>query len=520
MDEQIKKSWVTTKEYWGNMPPKQKKIVSFSGVGILVFSLVVVIWLNLSSNTLITLYNSLDKQEAMDIYTVLQDMGVQAQMDNTGNILVPKGNADDVRLQLAAKGYPKTALSYDIFNSSNGLTTTEFEKKQLLTQQLQNRLQDTLTRIDGITKAVVTLNLAQDSSFVWEANTTTSTAGVLLTLAPGVQLSPKQVSAIKYLVASSVPKMVSTDVKVVDAGTSIELRGSEETTGGFATELERLGFEEQMERRMEEKVLKQLSLRYGPEEIRVSATVVLDYDKMITESMQYKPENGNTGVLEYDEQHYAKDANGYASGIAGEENNTDIPIVVDQNGDGMPEVVDHDIVRKYAISYIKQQIEKGTAELIQSSMAIMVLDKNLDQQQKDAITEQAAKATNIPIGSISVESVDFGTSDNNVPVMAVPIDLSSPVTWVVIGVALLMLLVIFLIVRSSMKKHNVEKEEEILAEKERLENELAERARILKETAERNDNRENAITNEVKEFAKENPEITASLIRSWLREDE
>lgn len=43
---------------------------------------------------------------------------------------------------------------------------------------------------------------------------------------------------------------------------------------------------------------------------------------------------------------------------------------------------------------------------------------------------------------------------------------------------------------------------------------------MLRDEAEANVNaKENAITNEIREFAKENPEITAALLRSLMREE-
>ncbi|MEG2074630.1 MAG: flagellar M-ring protein FliF C-terminal domain-containing protein, partial [Angelakisella sp.] len=304
--------------------------------------------------------------------------------------------------------------------------------------------------------------------------------------------------------------------------------------GGLGGELERLGFEAQIETRMVDKVLKQLSLMYSSDKIRVSASVQLNYDKMISESMQYKPEQGGTGVTEHIDESYAKDATNMAQGVAGEEQNTDIPIVVDQNNDGTPEIVDHTRSVDYAISYIKQQVEKGQAELTSASMAIMVADPELDQRQKDAIIEQASKAANIPIGNISVEAV---TIDSTVP--AGPqaptggLDFTDPVTWAVIGVAVLALLIIVFIMLKVLRKggakgkkgkkvapHNSEEVDGLIQEQLNIQKDIEDKKRLLRETAEAKNSQENAIANEVRDFAKENPEITASLIRSWLKEDE
>ena len=43
-----------------------------------------------------------------------------------------------------------------------------------------------------------------------------------------------------------------------------------------------------MEKRLQDKIMNVLTLAYPPGQIRVSATVVIDYDKMITEDLQYE----------------------------------------------------------------------------------------------------------------------------------------------------------------------------------------------------------------------------------------
>ena len=57
------------------------------------------------------------------------------------------------------------------------------------------------------------------------------------------------------------------------------------------------------------------------------------------------------------------------------------------------------------------------------------------------------------------------------------------------------------------------------AEAERIQQEIEERKKQLKNAA-MGEESENAITNEVREFARNNPEITANLLRNWMKEGE
>ena len=95
---------------------------------------------------------------------------------------------------------------------------------------------------------------------------------------------------------------------------------------------------------------------------------------------------------------------------------------------------------------------------------------------------------------------------------------------------LLILLVIFLSARSRKRKKQAmelaaaaeaqaaaeaEKQKELDAQRE-----IEEHKKMLRDEAEANVNaKENAITNEIRDFAQKNPEITAALLRSLMREE-
>lgn len=191
-------------------------------------------------------------------------------------------------LDMSLLGYPKTALPFNIFSDNTGFTTTEFEKKQYLLLNLQDRLERTLKDMSGISNAIVTLNVSDDSIYVWDEQSSDSTGSVSLTLVPSYELSPEKVAAIKKLVANSVPRLLPENVAVINAVTMEELQGQSLDSGSYYG-LDRLDFESKVEKRLEDKIMNVLTLAYKPSQIRVSATVVIDYDKMITENMQYVP---------------------------------------------------------------------------------------------------------------------------------------------------------------------------------------------------------------------------------------
>ena len=99
----------------------------------------------------------------------------------------------------------------------------------------------------------------------------------------------------------------------------------------------------------------------------------------------------------------------------------------------------------------------------------------------------------------------------------------------IIGAGALLLIIIGLVVFLILSRRKAKaKKNKALSEEEQLEQELERRAqeeaeaqrRKLRDAALATVSRETKAVDEVKEFAVENPEITASLIRAWLKEGE
>lgn len=165
----------------------------------------------------------------------------------------------------------------------------------------------------GVKNAIVTLNVPDESNYVWDEGDSNSTGSISLTLMPSYELSPEKVSAIKNLVADSVPRLLPENVTVVNAETMQEMVADDIGTTSYG--LNRLDFEAKVEERLENKIKNVLTLAYSPDKLRVSATVVIDYDRMITEDLHYEPQDNGQGVVEQYKE--GRSLNGGAAGAGG-----------------------------------------------------------------------------------------------------------------------------------------------------------------------------------------------------------
>ena len=156
------------KEFWAKLTKKTKILACSIGGGVLVLLILLTVILNTRENPYRVLFPGMSNEEATQVYATLQEMDVQPQIDNRGQILVPSEQWDNLVFQLNGKGYPKSTLSYDTFSSMSGFTSTEFEKRTALIFEAQNRMQQTLLRQVGIEDAVVTFTVPETSNYIWD----------------------------------------------------------------------------------------------------------------------------------------------------------------------------------------------------------------------------------------------------------------------------------------------------------------------------------------------------------------
>ncbi len=533
MKEQKLKDQVThVKEYISAMSKKRKIIIGTVLGAAVVLAIVLAVVLNTDRSGYKVLYTNIDASEAANVYQALKEMGANPRLNEKNEVTVPAEEYDIWLLQLAEKGYPQTALSYDVFSENTGMTTTESESQQWRVYQLQERIQATLSRIDGISASVVTITIPETTDNVWDQATNTEKAGasVLLTLASGKTLEPNQVTGIKNLVAAGVPQMEPEDVTVVNAKTSLELQGEGSTNGVTVTQ--NLEFEQQVQKQIEDNIKRVLSPRYGNDGVVAVAKVTINYDKMMTEQMQLqeKPKDANGegggGYVTHTQGQYTQNQAQTIGGIVGEENNTDIPTY------GYNAPTDDDGTTYYEwntdidYSYIKTQVEKGNAALERATVSVMVDEENLTQARRTELVNLISNSADIAADLVFVSS--FGAAPEEVPaddeeqVTLTLWEAIPPWLYYVMAGAVLVIIVLFVVMilaRKRAKKAKLAAAKQREEERKRMAEEIAAHKRQLSDAANAGTSaNDEAVMKEVRDFAKGNPEITANLLRSWLKE--
>ena len=525
------------KDNWKKQPRKRKIIILAAVAAVLAAAVIITVSMNSAKPVeYVPLYSDLDASEASDVLTAVQQKGVAAKLEK-GNVMVPSDRYDELLLELAAEGYPKSTLAYSVYNSKNNLTATDQDTKTYYLYQTQDRLQSTLKRISGVANAVVTLTPANDSNYVWQqANSSDKASGsVLVTMSPNRTLSESQVYAIKALVSHALYNLSANDVAVVDARTGQELSAaSGSSSSDSLTNTTALDCEQLYQKKLEENVKKLLQSRYGSNGVVASAKVTLDFDKMMQEKNDLtRPANGKDAVRTESHAYNIAGTQTAASGVAGQTNNTDVPTYVNSksptsNGG----TTQYTYSKTIDYGYIKTQIEKGQPDVKKASISVMVNDTNLPANKADLV-DLVSKSTGIATANISVIAINPNASSAvsskaiNTQAAGGALTTQQLLLLAAVIAAVFIVVVVVLLFRSKRKAKQAaaiaaaKAEDQAADTADQMRNELEAYKKQLEDNARSKVNEKDQVAaDEVRGFARENPQITAELLRSWLKEDE
>jgi len=241
------------------------------------------------------------------------------QLDNnTGQIMVPGDKYQEARMLLASKGLPRTeAQGMETLKDMPAMTTSQFMEQVRYNNAMEQELAKTISQIAGIRSARVHLAAPKQSVFVRDRVPTK--ASVIITRAPGKQVSSANVQAIISLVASSVPYLAPENVSVVDNyGTLMNDMLGEAPLGLTGAQLQQ---KQQMEDLYRTRLIQLLAPIVGEANVSAQVSLQLDFtqEEITTEDFDQREQGPKTRS-----ELYVEDRNSFkdAIGIPGSLSNT------------------------------------------------------------------------------------------------------------------------------------------------------------------------------------------------------
>ncbi|OAE63159.1 flagellar basal body M-ring protein FliF [Achromobacter mucicolens] len=503
------------------------------------------------------LFSNLDDRDGGAIVTALGTMNVPYRYNENGTaLLVPADRVYDARLQLASQGLPRGgSVGFELMDNAR-FGASQFAEQINYQRGLEGELARSIEAMNTVQHARVHLAMPRQSLFVRERQA--PTASVLLNLYPGRSLSDAQVSAISWLVASSVPELTAESVSIVDQNGRLL---SAPLGEGRGMDADQLRFVREIEQRTVERILTILNPLVGPGNVHAQATADVDFSRREETSEVYRPnqEPGQAAVRSQQTSDSTQRGVGPAQGVPGALSNqapanaqapiTNPPQQQPPRPGQPPQAANaqqqqqqqqtgtqapagnlnerRDATTNYEVDRTISHIKQPTGNLKRMSVAVVVnyvRDKDgelqaLPPEELNKLTNLVREAMGYSEGrgdSLNLVNSQFNDGPPPLPMWRDPEMISlfkSILFWLIGGVLALWL---YRKLRRSVSEYLYPPVDPEVAEAERAEaaREAQDLARA-KETDRYQDNLERART-----MANKDPRAVAMVLRTWMTKDE
>ncbi len=501
---------------WSSWPASRRRAAVLAAVGVAVAALA---WSWATRPQFVPLYSRLDVQEAARVVEALQQMGVPYRLSGVGTTVeVPRDRVYAARLQLAAQGLPRSGgVGFELFDRTS-FGATELVQRVNLQRALAGELVRSIETLEAVESARVHLAIPEDRLFQDESST--PSASVVVALRPGAGLSPGQVRAIQHLVANSVQGLAPERVTVVDTRGRLLSAGREDPAGANAAQLTE---REQVEAALQQRVQSMLDQVLGPGRAIARVSAEVDFSRRQVEQESFLPDQRAPTSEVTVEESYAGRGGLPPGGPA----SVSVPSYAQAPAAASGSEYRR---RESRTTYqVTRRVERAVSAggIRRLSVAVLV-DRQVPQAAVRAL--EAAVAAGVGLDRrrgdvLVVQAVDFPAPvEAQAPQAkaAQPRGRSTPLPWWALAAAgglLVVLVVVLLLLRRRRRAEvKVETLQPVPVPPAPREPEEDEEERILRALREREESREATVRRELQRLAQERPADIAAVIKSWMAE--
>jgi len=500
-------------ETWARLGKTQKIVVASTIAAVFLLSSIVLV-VNSRGPKYETLWSNVDPQDGGAIVSELERQSIPYKITDGGRtIQVPSDRVYKTRLSLASLGLPSSGIVGFESIGGSSIWATDFERKVQYVRALSGELTRTVKSIAGVEDARVHIALPEQTVFA--AQKVPPTAAVFLKLRPMQDLPQSAVKGIMNLVARAVEGLNPADVTVLDSTGRLLSQDFDEQglAGGASSAAYELT--SKVERDLENRLVSMLSPVLGAGNVVCQVRAVLNLDQVkTTETAFVSDPEAPQGILRSTQEvkeTYAGTGTP-AGGVAG---GLDVPSYA-TGGSGQSNYQRSETTRNYEVSQKTTETLVNPGTIKNLSVAVMV-NKELDDEQKSVITQSVTAALGLDSlrqDKINITGLKFDTTlaDQLQKSMAAPAsELSRVYIYAgAVGAALVVGTLILLISRRRRKTKTPEEGQaapapSLIEEEPVLSPEIISKQRLR---------------GSVEKMARLNPETVATLIKTWLLEDE
>lgn len=542
MDVKIKEFFGKVKDFFKNMSKKMRIVLAVTVAVLLVGIIAFVVWAN--NKPYEVLATGLSSSDLSSVVSFLSENSVTDYRIEGDSVLVRADQEPQLKAQMVLAGYPRSGFLYEsYFGNINSLSTTS-ERDRAWLVGLQQKLEAVIRCFEGVREAQVSIAPGHDATYVLDdSNKTSASATVVLEIEGGNKLSNQIGSAIQDAVAHAVEGLTIDNVTIKDQYGNNYGGGDTLSSLSEGTAL-KLRLEQETNNLVRSQVLQALNEIYGPNNVQVAVTSVVDVSRRIVENTSYAQPEGapeGAGLIGTQTWYYQRGVgtDGTVGGPVGTLTNSEIPTYVNNGAvtDGDENLIIGSSSSEHDNDKSVEQVEvlAGTITDISVAVTINANSPNAWSVDEEVLRNHVARAGNIggeePAAKVSILIAPF-FADTPEPIGpgGLPFGLPDYVLYIAAGVLALLLILTIVLVLLGKKKKKKKLEEQKLLEEQGAELTQAEAEAIAAATAaaaaagdtgadimEINTEKSMELRKSVRQFAQNNPEIAAQMIKAWLR---
>jgi flagellar M-ring protein FliF len=441
-------------------------LFGFAAVAALGVALVLWTW---TSNYDI-LFASLGEKESGEIAAVLKQRNIDFKIDpRTGAVLVPSSRVQEIRMQLAGEGLPKSSgMGLELLQQKQEYGTSQFMETTRYQHALETELARSIMTISSVENARVHLAMPKQSVFVRKRQQ--PSASVLVNLYAGRMLENGQVAAITHLVASSIPNLEPDRVTVVDeAG---HLLSSKKSNADMAMNQDQFEYTRNLERNYIDRIEDILAPIVGIGGVRAQVSTLIDFTVTEQTSEAYNPDLPALRSEKVMEE--SSSSGGAAEGVPGALSNqppanaTAPETLFDANGQPVaasgPQNSRRSSTTNYELDRTISHTRMGGGNIKRLSIAVVVDDRTSINDQGEQVRESRSQGEMERITALVKEAVGYSAQRGdtlnviNAPftqpeaIEAIPVEPIWEQAWAIdlaktLGAVILGALLIFMVLR-------------------------------------------------------------------------
>ena len=416
MREKLNQAAERLRAFWSSLLRWQR--ISLVSAAVLVLGSILAIALIAGKTAYDPIFSGLEARDQEAVISYLKEEKVPYRTDSSANaILVPSSQVYEARIALAAKGIPSGGVvGFERFDQSK-VGRTSFQEKVDYYRALEGELSRTIRQMSSVSSARVSIVVPETKLFLEQQQP--STAAVLLKLRSGAAFGQDQARAVVHLVASSVEGLTAENVTLVDADGNIPFEDILDDTltvqSGNKVVLKQRQFERDYEMELEKKIKDTMEKVYGPGKVKAAVRVELDFDRRQAKRRVVSPlpdkVHGVVQSTQNTEESYTGPA-GITGGIPGTTTNIPGYVVNTGQASGPAQYDRTDNVTNYDnTTHESEEIESQGK--IKRLTATVLIDGNLEQPDLDRWRTAVATAIGADDSrgdSLSIVSMPFDTS--------------------------------------------------------------------------------------------------------------